>query len=226
MLDDPLTSNDRFRRRIFCVRRFRGRDPWSCAGDIIVLLAGIIIFLMIPVGVFWSGFATPDKDTLEKLLAAVAAVLALVGVLYTIRAKVRSENRQKWIDEVRKNLAIVINYAGYKNALYDSSHVQTGATGLQRFNIAAPPYLYPEANLARLTLELLINPSEKDHRTLSTLLRLLCEYEPIEIDREVTKELPFLVTTPKPNHRTLITWTIRLSNAMLKREWELVKFGK
>ena len=90
----------------------------------------------------------------DKLLAAVAAVLALAGVLYTIRAKVRSENRQKWIDEVRKNLAIVINYAGYKRAFHDCP------TEPQLFDLSKPaPHLYPKANLARLTLELLINPN-------------------------------------------------------------------
>jgi hypothetical protein len=25
---------------------------------------------------------------------------------------------------------------------------------------------------------------------------------------------------------TVISWTIRISNAMLKREWELIKYGK
>jgi len=125
-------------------------------------------------------------------------------------------------------LAIVINYAGYKNE-YQCAQAAAEVVGHShdpiRFDSSkgAPP-LYPEANLARLNVELLINPSEKDHRALSTLLRLLCGFELIDIDKEVMKNLPCLAD--KPDHRTLITWAIRLSNAMLKREWELIKFAK
>ena len=89
------------------------------------------------------------------------------------------------------------------------------------------PHLYPDANLARLTLELLLNPSEKDHRTLSTLLRRLCDFDVLAIDAEVHGRLCNLgLDIYNSDHRQLLTWTIRLSNAMLKREWELVKFGK
>ncbi len=70
----------------------------------------------------------------------------------------------------------------------------------------------------------MINPSEKDHRALSTLLRLLCGIKLIDIDKEVTNKLPCLVSDN--DHRKLITWTIRLSNATLKREWELIKYGR
>jgi hypothetical protein len=220
MHGDPLTPCDRLPES----------EPSFFVRYVIVLLAGLFMCLIVtvgfisaPAGVVWglplAIFASRDQD---KLLAVVAAVLALAGVLYTIRAKVRSENRQKWIDQGRGNLAVVINYAGYKNEY--QAHAKRYWADPLRYDLSkgAPP-LYPDANLARLTLELLFNPSEKDHRTLSTLLRLLCGFDPIQIDAEVTKHLPCLSSV---NHDSLIIYTIRLSNAMLKREWELIKFGK
>jgi hypothetical protein len=133
--------------------------------DVIVVIAGTVIFVAVTVALI-GDIPTSGLETSEGKFTAAAAVLATLAVaFYTIRAKVRSENRQKWIDEVRQKLAVVINYAGHKNA------VQETAAGCQRFESKMSPHLYPDANLARLTLELLLNPSEKDHRTLSRLLK-------------------------------------------------------
>ena len=87
---------------------FRGRGWQGVLEDLIVLCAGALI-LVTTAALFLgrSGFYNRVPD---GLAAAVAAVLALAGVLYTIRAKVRSENRQSWINEVRKKF-------GYRHQL-------------------------------------------------------------------------------------------------------------
>lgn len=160
----------------------------------------------------------------------LATFLTLVGIYYQIQAQVRSKNRQKWINKVRNNLAIIINYIGEKNQYLQQVEPRlyridiTTIKPIPRNNIKSIPYLYPEANLARLNLELLINPSEKDHRTLSTLLRRACGIDEIEIDKIVIEHIPNLAK--RDDYKSLITQIIRLSNAMLKREWELVKYGR
>lgn len=160
----------------------------------------------------------------------LATFLTLVGIYYQIQAQVRSKNRQKWINKVRNNLAIIINYIGEKNQYLQQVEPRlyridiTTIKPIPGNNIKSIPYLYPEANLARLNLELLINPSEKDHRTLSTLLRRACGIDEIEIDKIVIEHIPNLAK--RDDYKSLITQIIRLSNAMLKREWELVKYGR
>ena len=167
------------------------------------------------------------KDT--GAIALAGALIALCGVLYghhvTIRAKVASENRQKWVDNVRDTLAHVLNYLN--NVDKEVFHSQS------------------DANRYRIKLELLLNPSEKDHRTLSTLLRIGYGIQDLEktIDQEVLSKLrgvrylfwrlkqekrrnkSYKILRQK-DHNLLISYIVRLSNAMLKREWEIVKKGR
>lgn len=159
----------------------------------------------------------------DSLIRVLAAIVVLAGVLYTavtqLNAKVRSDNRQKWINDVRDTLADVVN------------EIPLHQPAAQKMSQPSPP------NRARTRLELLLNPSERDHRTLGVLLRIAYDIPRIEVDRPIIDALPHLACIDpwsiglSKNDRTarreqLITAIIRISNAMLKREWELVKYGK
>jgi hypothetical protein len=119
-----------------------------------------------------------------------------------------------------------------------------------------------------VTLELLMNPSEKDHRTLGIFLRYACGLSLAPIDEFVLGELrkealyrearngtqgkdeslsrlitilqdmievahddpqeffPRTIKEKGVSPRHVINGIYRLSNAMLKREWETIKQGR
>lgn len=67
----------------------------------------------------------------------------------------------------------------------------------------------------------MINPSERDHRALMALVRHIYGVDDVPIDRVPRRELGFV---QDPADRvTLKSQMIRLSNVVLKREWERVK---
>lgn len=70
-------------------------------------------------------------------------------------------------------------------------------------------------------LELLINPSERDHRALVALIRHIYKIDDVPIDDIPRKELDFVKA--QPDMVVLKSQMIRLSNVVLKREWERVK---
>ena len=76
-----------------------------------------------------------------------------------------------------------------------------------------------------------MNPKENDHRTLGYLLRIAYGIVGLKVDKEIEKKekLDFvhkLNRTKKPDHDLIISYIIRISNVLLKREWERVKYGK
>lgn len=201
---DPL--DEKFTRS-----KTRGVEPITVIGDIAIFIF-VGSFLVI-IGNFMMD--TPSEALISKWPGLseskdiIVAVIALVGALYTaanqLRAKVRSENRQKWIDDVRNTLAKVI-----KDIPRDDQDKKAKQGG---------------ENFARL--ELLLNPSEKDHRTLSVLLRKAYGMDDMSSDKHVLDKLDIIEDIDsKEQQNKLTTWIIRLSNAMLKREWELVKYGR
>jgi hypothetical protein len=74
-------------------------------------------------------------------------------------------------------------------------------------------------------LELLMNPSEKDHRALMALIRHIYGHHSVRIDMIPRTELGFTTLVPSnPADRSALkSQMIRLSNVVLKREWERVK---
>lgn len=173
--------------------------------------------------------------------------VALVTLLVQTRAKLSAENRKVWLDQVRLALAESIEALptddgrekNFKLFCNPSSNL------LPTIRKRSPT----KNDLSRIKLELLINPTEKDHRALSTLLRIAygitdpaqlelwfhAEEESreqdfqhiLEIDRIVYENIPAIraLSQEAYDQKNLITLIIRLSNALLKREWERVKQG-
>ncbi|NIY75998.1 hypothetical protein HED22_10110 [Thalassospira sp. HF15] len=184
------------------------------------------------------------KDT--ALFYVVGGVGSVLAFLLQFRANLRSRNRQEWLERVRESLSETINNIPTdedrdKNfrvfCRSSEDRIVTGASAVK-------------GQAHRIKLELLINPSEEDHRALSTLIRIAYGisdpnelwnwWNPkgnnqadegfahvLDVDKHVYKNVDAFRTlvTRRTDQKYLITLAIRLSNAILKREWERVKTG-
>jgi hypothetical protein len=159
------------------------------------------------------------KPNLTAYLALIAAAASIFFAYLQLRAKVRTDNRQVWIDRARSHLAAVVELA--------SLHSEAGAT--------AAPDLWREFASLKLELELMLNSSERDHRLLAFLIHELAllrdgsaqaipDSENLKALIEEDSDLPFDDWLPEWNQRgQLVTYILRLSHVVLKREWERVK---
>jgi hypothetical protein len=173
-------------------------------------------------------------QNLTAYLALVAAIATIYFAHRQLQAKVKADSRQAWIDKLRGNIARFI-------ALVDTVHYEphSASHSKRREKITA----------CRIELEMMLNPSEKDHRLLMylTIKLALFEYHDSDLmeiqdvdnivkvieaqvgsDRE--KWSSILAPIPPENdldreaiYGRLIGYTIRLSHVVLKREWERVK---
>ncbi len=167
------------------------------------------------------------QTNLTAYLAIITALIAIYVARFTIRAQVRSKSRQEWIDKVRKITAQLI------------SDVDLKFRG-QIPNVA-------RMNERKLHLELLLNPSEKDHRLLTMLFRICTGGNEISDDKYISKKFEELLGEQhcyikqmaildsnlykivvnrhvSPNQQDdAISYIVRLSNIILKREWMRVR---
>jgi hypothetical protein len=154
---------------------------------------------------------SPTKDNVE-IATFLAGFLTLAGAatkgIYEWRLKARSENRQKWIDQIRETLSMLIANIPSPN---DAPNERDRKTKV---------YFEQHGKL-----ELLLNPSEKDHRALMALIRHVYGYKDVPIDDIPRENLGFGVLIPSKleDYISLKSQLIRLSNVALKREWERVK---
>ena len=143
-----------------------------------------------------------------------ALVGAALGVFYNVRLTARSKNRQEWINSIRKHIGALIANCPPQGER-DQEHSR-------KCEIAA--------------LDLLINPSERVHRSLLAIVRYMYGIHDHAPDREVLCELR-LPTPPgqqvsdneqitQSNFEELKVKATRLANVLLKREWEQVKHVK
>lgn len=185
-----------------------------------------------------------DKDsTLFYVLGGTASALAF---LLQFRANLRSRNRQDWLERVRESLSETINHIPTDEDRNNNFKAFCRPDETKIIGSKSPV----DGQSHRIKLELLINPSEKDHRALSTLVRIAYGisdpnelrnwWDPdnnnqadssyrhvLDVDKNVYKNVDAIRTlvTPETDQKYLITLIIRLSNAILKREWERVKTG-
>ena len=187
--------------------------------------------------------------------AIVTLILGGASIFYNMRLQARATHRQKWIDEMRKTITKLLEIL----TCYGSEQKNRNRNGKE--NEIKAKY---KKNMFRL--ELLINPSEKEHRALLALIRrgsiftedqkwggliegiddyvlyrLEKQVKLIQLDNNKDKDSknidPCLNTkrkTKKNNGKCKcksckeryenISYIIRLSNVVLKREWEQVKY--
>lgn len=232
---DPLSDK--------CEVKFRGVDFPTCARDLAIVFFLLALFSTIVLALT-SGAAAKILENLSTEKLTVIGVLIGVAIsLYIamrqLKAKVRSENRQKWIDQVRRQLSLVLYY------IPDHDADEDGIEDSRK-----------KAEHSRLELELLMNPAERDHRALGYLLRRAFQHQKFDVDKEIKKAINYTIeiteitnmdtkhalkglkfflklypkksskqALSKKQHDRMIGYIVRLSNAVLKREWERVKYG-
>ena len=159
--------------------------------------------------------------SLTAYLAILTAVLGLYVARFTIRAQVRSKSRQEWIDRVRQLMA-----APVCRVHSNEPHAELRDSSFRR---------------RLIQLELLLNPSEKDHRLLTMLFwARIFPSESVGMDVELRQEFLRLHKDPQlpASSRRLLSFLLkndvggriiapdmvaaqatRLSQSILKREW-------
>lgn len=141
---------------------------------------------------------------LPVLSLAVAVLAVFVGPAIQlaiarkqIRATVLSANRQRWIDELRQQIAEFITLAGELSSLAKMD-MNAGRATIDKTS---------KMQLCRMKIMLMLNSKEPDHRQLLALLEAASKgiYQSEEDDG------------------TNIPGLVALSQSILKREWERVK---
>jgi hypothetical protein len=204
MNQDPLTHRSRFR--------------WCAVGqgfrDLLILLFALSLWMTVRLGITFLAqvHTTEDQMRVPVFLFGFCTLAAtLAGVFYQLRVKARSENRQHWINEIREILASLIADLPAPN---DSDKVRAKKR---------QDYLLPHAKL-----ELLLNPSERVHRTLMALLRHAYGFDDAPIDEIPRLKLGLRKLDPenRPQCGEFKSQITRLANVTLKREWEQVKHAR
>lgn len=167
---------------------------------------------------------------LGALLALIAASISIWFTYHQLRAKVRADNRQQWLARTRTLLGQVVALA--------AAHAEADDTTCETT-------LFTQLNPLRLEFELMLNPSEKDHRLLMYLLRRLTFLRDLKqadaadegvLVRLIKDDCRRVASLPgaQPFERwqevleadkvpILVTQCMRLGHVVLKREWERVK---
>ena len=183
--------------------------------DFLALMILALFFLSTLVLIFWG-----DLDGLRSKGMAVWAlpvgVLALIGtvltVFYQVRLKARTDNRKEWIGQIRGKMTGLTAGSDNDN---ESAADRKGT---------------PEEQIAEL--ELLLNPGEPLHRTFLALARALHGIED-GFDDYAKSAMPAIFPkdseTGDPIPVSPKIWKarcIRISNVILKSEWERVKHAE
>lgn len=182
----------------------------------------------------------PGSNGLSANLTALLALLAAAASIHftyrQLQAKVKADSRQAWIDKLRSLISRFI-------ALADNAHSTDRVCSRRQ-----DP---DEFTTCRIEMELMLNPSERDHRMLMYLsIRLAFfalgekEFRSIEDvkniraaigikEEEPVEEKWLKLFGPIPScgneaayrsaYSDLIGYTLRLAHVVLKREWERVK---
>jgi len=140
----------------------------------------------------------PSVEIIALLIAALAVffgpLIQLSIAKRQIRASVLSVNRQRWIDELREQIASFITVIAELNT--DARN--DAAAKLQKMR---------EMYLCQSRIKLMVNPKEEDHSKLLELINNARDGINKAFDENKT-DIPAIVA---------------LSQIILKREWERVK---
>ena len=151
--------------------------------------------------------------------ASTALVASIVGPVVTLTvarrqfsATVLSGNRQKWIEALRDDLAELISLLA-TGLVVKSKWKDKWEEGRGALN-AEPALLdkFERIVLVQARIQLLINPADADHQRLSEAIEVAAGRLRSEEARETETEADI---------RTIV----RLSQSIIKREWQRVKLG-
>lgn len=177
---------------------------YAVAGSVFIfLLLPLFLCLFVPEIDRLFGKLRQHPNILTPVAILVSAVMVAIGTYYTIRVNGRASSRQKWIKKVRLILAELAS--GMPQPDSDQDLCQRNKSE-QKFR----------------KLELHLNPSEKMHRSLLYAISLAYGVEWLD-DEEVEKNLCLRRADEWRDNAGRKAGIIRLSQMLLKREWEQTK---
>lgn len=214
MNDDPITFESTCRSGGF------GNAIMSVA--ILFFGGSLLINFIFLVHRYVDSVSSENLAEIATFAGGISVALGVITLLVQTRVATRSKNRQAWIDRIRDVLAELISNIP---EVHSGSSQKTGAgklSDVQKMEIEGAQNFYMEVHAE---LELFLNPSEKEHRALLSLLRYMYRWDKIDIDDEPFNELNIgsLNRDETTDWIKLKSQVIRLSNVVLKREWEQVK---
>jgi|ERR1017187_2426641 hypothetical protein len=151
----------------------------------------------------------PSDDvffTGAMMAALFGALASLLGLVISKESKV-SEFRQKWIDELRKDTAAVMNLAG----AYAGNRLSGGT-----------PVATEKINRRLGMIRLRLNLQEKDHEELFESLKGLRDRA---VGLQPTQN-PAALLTAQTAFGNAVAVTSDIAAKVLKREWNVVKRGE
>ncbi len=143
----------------------------------------------------------------------LAFIIGAVSIYYQINLKAKAENRQKWINQIREDISVLLSHAPTKTASTEERE-----------------QAQKETRLHSERLKLSLNPSERVHRGMLAAIRFLYKFNQIRdidcdkcgsCDKCILFELG-ISTQNGPNDETRDK-VVRLGNILFKREWEQTK---
>ncbi|MCF3629923.1 hypothetical protein RJ527_01590 [Thalassospiraceae bacterium LMO-SO8] len=212
MNEDPACYSPKERCYRFCSQRMMVLGLYALG-----IIWGVASFFLIHSKM--NNLTVAKLGDLGTFFVGISVVIGVAGFLIRTRIDTRSRNRQEWIDQIRGCLSGLFfhmpeawRYADRKDDL--------GLFVLKPIEDAQAYYLEHHGEL-----ELLLNPSECEHRALLSLLRYMYLLDMIGIDEVAYKELDLnqYCRFDKYKWIDLKSKAVRLSNAVLKREWEQIK---
>ena len=147
---------------------------WVSIGILFAAALDYDLFPRVP-GFLRAGDHIPDITTnLTAYLALIAAAVSIGFTYHQLRAKVRADARQVWISKLRNLLAAIIADITELKADWQMKPPADGtADSKEAWRKPSKAQHYERLNRNRLLLELMLNPSEKDHRLLTIVIRAL-----------------------------------------------------
>lgn len=204
----------------------------ECIRDVLVIglvtaaFTGIIFFIFAD-----FRFLKPILQELAIPGSILAAIGGGIMAVLQLSANVRSKNRQEWIDELRALLSEIMDVF----MRFPGDHISELPGGAYRTAMGTKKAeIFRELNSKRIKLEMMLNPSEKEHRTLMMLIRVALGIKIPNVDALVIRALNIEAEIKADNarerddssHVDLVSMIFRLSHVVLKREWERVKYAQ
>ena len=174
-----------------------------------------------------SGSNSEGLKSLGILFGGLSLIAGVFSIFYQGRLKSRSENRQAWINSIRKDMNFLItNIPPHDAPLHRVQRIRE------------------EIGECLVNLELSLNPSERVHRGFMAIICFMYRIDDC-LNKEARKGLgiddclneearrkPGMCKEPSTKEKEEKDWkkwrtrAIRLAAVLLKREWEQVKHVK
>ena len=162
-----------------------------------------------------SSIAEADifRDDIVNIGTVLTLLIAAVTIYYQINLKAKTENRQKWINQIREDISVLISNAPTRTKLSEEGN-----------HTPKDKQFYFER------LSLALNPSERIHRGMLAAIRFL--YDPEQLsdkkcdgcemcDECILSKLEIKFEDGSYDQAQIKI--VRLGNLLLKREWQQTK---